>query len=189
MGPRPPEKRPIGDGSLMEQSAIKQTPAVTMSATTATALWNWLVQCRLICAVPDVPTPGSSGVKLMPIALGAGGVVSVKLCTAPDESHSIGSTGAPLAPVTLTTAAAPPSPGNVLNGAGVRVRVVPRLAVITGSPATTRVSEVLEPGIAIGASPSIGAVNETGAELAENRSMVGQPVRPSKLQVMAPVSA
>src|SRR5260370_27912473 len=105
----------------------------------------------------------------MPIALCDEGVVSVQLRTPSAESHSSGSTGAPLAPVTLTTAAAPPSPGSVPGGAGARVRVVPRLAVMTGMPATTRVNEVLEPGIAIGASPSIGAVNETWAAKAWNR--------------------
>src|ERR1700681_1678423 len=103
----------IGDGSLIEQSAIKQTPAVTMSAMTATASWKSLVQWRLICALPDVLTQWRSGVSEIPIAVGAGGVVRLKLCVAPAESHSSGSRGAPLAPVTLTTAAAPPSPGSV----------------------------------------------------------------------------
>src|SRR5438034_5991654 len=172
----------------MEQSAIKQTPAVTMSAMTATASWKSLVQWRLICALPDVPTQWRSGINLMSIAVGVAGVISVKFCAAPAESHSRGSTGAPLAPVTLTTAAAPPSPGSTPGGAGARVSELPRVAVITSSPATLRVMPVLEPGIVIGASPSIGAVNEIGAERAWNGSTSGQLIQPSKLKVILPSS-
>src|SRR5260370_42279139 len=99
----------------------------------------------------------------MRIALGDDAVVGVRLCGAPAESHSSGSTGAPLAPVTLTTAAAPPSPGSVPGGAGARGRVVPRLAVRIGMPASTRVKQGPEPGVAIGAPPSNRAVDRTGA--------------------------
>ncbi len=99
-GPNPPENRLIGAGSLIEQSAMRQTPAVTMSATTATASWKSLVQCRSIWAFPDVPTQWKSGLSETPSAAGVAGVVRLNVCAEPDESHSIGRTGAPLAPVT-----------------------------------------------------------------------------------------
>ena len=99
-GPSPPENRPIGLGSLIEQSTTRQTPALAMSAITATVFWKSLVQWRLIWALPDVATQWTTGPSEIASGVGFAGVVSVKLCDEPDESHSIGRTGAPLAPVT-----------------------------------------------------------------------------------------
>src|SRR5579864_4266018 len=107
-GPRPPEKTLTGDGSGIEQSTMRQTPAVTMSAITPTVFWKSSVQWRLICAFPDVLTQWSRGESLTPSGVGLLGVVSVNDWSEPALSHSIGRTGEPLAPSTCTSAAAPP---------------------------------------------------------------------------------
>src|SRR5262245_314503 len=132
-GPNPPENRLIGSGSLTEQSTPgrAQTPAVTMSATTATTSWKSSVQWRLIRALPDVDTQWTSGVRESPSSVGVAGVVRLKFWVEPDESHPMGRIGAPLAPVTWIPAAAPPSPGNSPGGAGASVSELPSDAVIT----------------------------------------------------------
>ena len=124
----------------------------------------------------------------IPSAVGLAGVVSVKVWAEPEESHSIGRTGAPLAPVTCTRAAAPPSPGTTPGGAGASVSELPSDAVITSSPATLSVMPELVPGIVTGESESIGAVNVFGADFALKGSVFGQSVHPSKLKVMLPLS-
>src|SRR6266516_4410829 len=97
------------------QKGRMQSPA--MSAAISTAVWKSSVQCRSIAAFPEVPTQWTSGLREIPSGVGLAGVVRVKPFDAPDESHSIGSSGAPLAPVTWTTAAAPPRPGSEPIGA------------------------------------------------------------------------
>jgi hypothetical protein len=159
-----------------------------MSAITATMFCKSSVQWRLICALPDVPTQWTSGESEIPRGAGLAGVVSVKFLAEPEESHSMGRTGAPLAPVTCTRAAAPPSPGNTPGGAGASVSELPSDAVITSSPATLRVMPELVPGIVTGESESMGAVNVLGAEVALKGTLLGQSVHPSKLKVMLPLS-
>ena len=69
-GPNPPENRLTGDGSGIEQSTMRQTPAVTMSAITPTVFWKSSVHLRLICAFPDVLTQWSRGESLSPSGWG-----------------------------------------------------------------------------------------------------------------------
>src|SRR5262249_30785525 len=138
--------------------------------------------------VPDVPTQWTSGPSEMPSGVGFAGVVSVKLLDDPEESHSIGSSGAPLAPITCTRAAAPPSPGNPAAGAGASSRALPIDAVITDSEPTLRVMPELQPGTVTGASEPIGAVNVFGAEDPLNGGVAGQLAHPSKLNVPLPLS-
>jgi len=178
----------MGAGSEIEQSAMRQTPLLAMSAITATRFWKSSVQWRLICALPDVPTQWTSGEREIPSGAGLAGVVSVNVWDEPEESHSMGRTGAPLAPVTCTRPAAPPSPGTSPGGAGASVSELPSVAVITLSPATLRVMPELVPGIVTGESESMGAVNVLGAEVALKGTVLGQFMHPSKLKVMLPVS-
>ncbi len=65
---------------------------------------------------------------------------------------------------------------------------LPSDAVITLSPATLSVSPELVPGIVIGESESMGAVNVFGADVALNGTTFGHPEHPSKLNVMLPLS-
>ena len=148
------------------------------------ALSNGIV--RLILTSPDVPTQWRRGSKETSIAVGLAGTVRVKLWVDPAVSHSNGRIGAPLAPVTWTTAAAPPSPGSIPGEAGDRVRPLAMLAVIMGIPATSSVIPVLVPGIVIGESDPIGAVNDTGDEEPDKGSAAGQLVHPSKFNVRVP---